>query len=81
VLHIYIYIYIYIYDISHLSVNEVVVSIVVTSLPEIYIAAEKNDNEWNILFRRKRKKLFSGRKHIFNSDQVVPVVQVKLLEV
>jgi hypothetical protein len=54
--------------------------VVVTSLPEIYIAAEKNDNEWNILFRRKRKKLFSGRKHIFNSDPVVPVVQVKLLE-
>jgi len=42
------------------------VSIVVTGLPEIYVAAEKNDNEWNILFRRKRKKLFSGRKHTFS---------------
>jgi len=56
------------------------VSIVVTSLPKIYIAAENNDNEWSILFRRKRKKLFLGRKHIFNSDPVAPVVQVKPLE-
>jgi len=50
-------------------------------LPEIYIAAENNDNQLGILFRRKRKKLFSARKHIFNSDPVAPVAQVKPLEV